>query len=240
MITLIRRFNDLGVEKFRTLLYEIRSGQRSNIPESLLVDGALSEIVNSNIKVENRIYSSKEELIKYIGEITSRIEDKRIFNDSGFWTWMSAFYFDSICPLRKDGKRKIGEDSRYILNSAEWNRYYRHLLASPSRLYIEIGELAKLYLTGSPEKRGDLFEQIASRQDIAASRGIIEAATRLYWDGPNCKIKRGAMNKDGPGVLRRFVQSTIPQLQMTYDLNSMSGDEIVKLLPREYQKWLGD
>ena len=33
----------------------------------------------------------------------------------------------------------MGEDSRYILNPEEWNKYYRHLLASPVRLYKELG-----------------------------------------------------------------------------------------------------
>ena len=48
-------------------------------------------------------------------------------------------------------------------------------------------------------------------------------------------LKRGAAGK-GAGSARRFVR-IIRQYQMTYDLNSMNGKEIVELLPYEFAKW---
>ena len=51
-------------------------------------------------------------------------------------------------------------------------------------------------------------------------------------------IKKGARNKTGKGILRRFTRDIIPQFQMTYDLNSMDGEEILNLLPKEFEGWL--
>jgi hypothetical protein len=110
-------------------------------------------------------------------------------------------------------------------------------LASPVRLYKDLGTFSKIYLSAKPDVPGDLFEQLASRQEIAACKGVIEAATLLYWNESEKKIKKGVRDKDGAGVLRRFVRATIPQFQMTYDLNSMSGNDVIQLLPREYDKW---
>jgi|JI10StandDraft_1071094.scaffolds.fasta_scaffold231552_2 hypothetical protein len=238
MITHIRRFNELGIERFRTTLHEIKDGEVDGVPSSLLTDTYSCEIIHADIKIEQKEFESKSEIVGYIYDKISRINNRNLLYDAGLWSWLAAFYFDCICPIGKDGSRKVGEDSRYILNAEEWNKYYRHLLASPTRLYKELGSLSKIYLSGKPDVPGDLFEQLASRQEIAACKGVIEAATLLYWDNDLKKIKRGARNKEGPGVLRRFVQSTIPQFQMTYDLNSMSGKDVIQLLPAEYKSWL--
>lgn len=238
MITHIRRFNELGIDKFRNLLHEVRDGEADGVPDSLVTDKYSCEIINGEIKVERKKFDSKNEIVRYIYDKISRIPGGKLLYDSGMWSWLSAFYFDSICPQRSDGTRKIGEDSRYILNAEEWNKYYRHLLASPTRLLKELNGLSKIYLAGAPDKNGDLHESLASRQEIATCTGVIEAATKLYWDDSKNKVKRGARNKDGRGVLRRFTTSTIPQFQMTYDLNSMNGEQIIKLLPHEYDVWI--
>lgn len=238
MTTHIRRFNENGIERLRSALHAIKDGQADGIPDSLLTDAQSCEVINTEIKIERKKFDSRNEIIRYIFEKISGITGRNLLYDAGLWSWLSAFYFDSICPSRSDGRRKIGEDSRYILNAEEWNKYYRHLLASPTRLYKELDDLAKIYLVGAPDKPGDLFEQLASRQEIAACKGIIEAVTMLYWDENSQKVKKGARNKDGAGVLRRFVKSTIPQFQMTYDLNSMNGPDVIRLLPIEYKNWV--
>lgn len=63
------------------------------------------------------------------------------------------------------------------------------------------------------------------------------SATRLYWDDKSQRPKRGAApNKRKPGTLRRFVD-VIQQLELTYDLYSMDGREILTLLPDEFTPW---
>jgi len=238
MKTLLRRFNEFGIEEFRRTLHGIKSGEMTEVQVSLLTDSYMTEVISTETKVESKTFVSKDEMIRYILSVISAINNRNSLYDRGMWTWLSAFYFDSICPPGSSGARKVGEDSRYILNSEEWNKYYRHLLASPTRLHKELGPLSKIYLSGKPDVPGDLFEQLASRQEIAACKGVIEAATLLYWDNETEKIKKGARNKYGPGILRRFVLSTIPQFQMTYDLNSMNGKELIKLLPDEYEDWI--
>jgi hypothetical protein len=238
MTTELRRFTEEGIEEFRNYLHVLKNNEEGVELEDLIKDRNLYEIVNFKIKVDKKIFSTREDIVKYISDKLLPITDKNILFDGGLWTWLSAFFFDSICPINKNGVRIVGEDARYILNPEEWKRYYRHLLASPVRLYRDLGTLSKIYLAGTPDKPGDLFEQLASRQEIAASKGIIEAATILYWDEMKGKIKKGARNKEGPGILRRFVDPTIPQFQMTYDLNAMSGNDVIQLLPDEYGKWI--
>lgn len=237
MTTQIRRFTEIGIEKFRNFLNQIQDNEIEDIPQSILIDVYSCEIIRADTSLEQKVFDSKEDLIKYIFNKISPFLNTTLLYDKGMWTWLAAYYFDSICPKNRGGHRVIREESKYILNPEEWNKYYRHLLASPIRLYRDLGELSKIYLSGKPDVPGDLFEQLASRQEIAACKGVIEAATILYWDSIDQKIKKGVRNKDGAGVLRRFVKATVPQFQMTYDLNSMGGQDVIQLLPREYDKW---
>ncbi|MBI3133324.1 MAG: hypothetical protein HYZ14_01505 [Bacteroidetes bacterium] len=238
MTTQIRRFNESGIEQFRNILHRIKSGDVNDVPPSLLTDAYVSEILHTDKKIEQKLFLLKDDMVKYLSDKISTLPGKNLLYDRGLWTWLAAFYFDSICPKNSGGKRKVRDENKYILNTEEWQRYYRHLLASPTRLYNDLGANSKIYLAGKPDVPGDLFEQLASRQEIATCRSLIEAATIMYWDDTTGKIKKGVRNKDGAGVLRRFVKATIPQFQMTYDLNSMSGDDVVQLLPSEYQKWI--
>jgi len=235
MKTSIKRFNPQGIERFRTFLENARHGEIDPFPEEILDSPYHTNGIRTIDIIESKIFDSKADLIKYIHSLVANL-DKIQFNDTGLWTWLAAFFFESICPIKND-KRKVQEDSKYILNVEHWGRYYRHLIAAPLRLFNELGELSKIYLVGVPAKHGDFMEQLASRQELATSFGIVEVATFLYWDEDKENIKRGARNKTGPGVLRRLTRDIIPQFQMTYDLNSMNGQEILELLPSEFDSW---
>jgi len=65
----------------------------------------------------------------------------------------------------------------------------------------------------------------------------MEALHILFYNELENKPKRGPiMNKSAAGSLYRFVD-VIQQLDVTYDLYSMSGSEIVSLLPEEFNHW---
>jgi hypothetical protein len=238
MITHIRRFNELGIEKFRNLLHEVRVGEADGVPDSLVTDGYSCEIINAEIIIERKKFDTKQEIIEYIFSVLSKMQNRNMLYDVGMWTWLAAFFFDSIWkPSSTKKNNGVGEDARYVLNAEEWNKYYRHLLASPTRLYKELGSLSKIYLVGRPDINGELLENLASRQEVATCRAVIEAAEILYWDKEKNSIKRGVRGK-GKGTVRRLAGATILQFQMTYDLNSMSGKELIQLLPNEYEGWI--
>lgn len=234
---IIRKFNQAGIEQFRDNLSEIKSGNKCDLEKVILESSHLTETIDQNLKLESKLFTSKSEMIHYLHKVISQISNSEVYYDVGLWSWISAFYFDSVCPVGSDGIRKPGALNRHILEVQDWRKYYRHLLAAPVRILNELQTDSKIYLTGAPNKHGDLFEQLASRQEIATNRGVIEAATILYWDASKSNIKKGARAKNGAGILRRFTGDIIPQYQMTYDLSSMSGREIVDLLPAEFDIW---
>ena len=68
----------------------------------------------------------------------------------------------------------------------------------------------------------------------------MESVHMLYYGQSRGRPKRGSqMKKETPGALFRFID-VIQPLDLTYDLYSMSGKDIIGLLPPEFDKWKGE
>lgn len=232
----IRIFNEDGLNEFERIINEIRNGNMNMVPEDLIYGSNFTELLDPEVNVENVDFKNKNELIPYLTDRLALRTNKHLYFDKGMWTWLAAFFFDNICPADGHGKRKVNESALYLLRDPKnYTKYYRHLLAYPCRIYAELGDSSKIFLIGTFQKRGEITEQFGAYQKIALNKGILDAANQLYWDEVKENLKRGAASK-GAGSARRLVR-IIRQYQMTYDLNSMSGKEIVGLLPQEFAKW---
>ena len=235
----IRVFNDAGLNEFERIINELKLGSLKSIPEDLLFSDEYSDVNEPIVNIEKVDYKNKNELIPYLTQQLNLRSNKDLYFNKGLWSWLTAFYFDNICPIDGNGKRKINETAFYILRDPKnYTKFYRHLLAYPSRIYSELDDSAKIFLIGSFSKRGEITEQFGAYQEIALNKGILDAANLMYWDEAAKNLKRGAAGK-GSGSARRLVR-IIRQYQMTYDLNSMNGKDIVELLPFEFAKWKGD
>jgi len=234
----VKQFNDNGIEFFKQFLYNAKFNEdNSDFPREVLFDEKYSENLNEEYIISDIKFNIKHDAGKYFTEVLDLKNNKNAYYNQKLWTWLSAFYFDQVCPIENDGKRRVGQEARYILqNPKNYLTYYRHLLSGPARIYSELDEKGRIFLTGELSKRGDLIEQLQAYQNIALNKGIIEAADSLYWDENENKLKKGAGSK-GPGTPRRFV-SIIGQFEFTYDLNSMQGQNILTLFPNEFQRWI--
>jgi hypothetical protein len=232
----VRTFNEDGLNEFERNIGEIRNNNLKNVSEDLLFSHQYSEKLEPVIDIQMVDYMNKNELVPYLVEQLNLRSNKDLYFDKGLWSWLAAFYFNNICPADGNGKRKVNESAFYVLRDPKsYTKYYRHLLAYPSRLYSELAESSKIFLIGSFQKRGEITEQFGAYQEIALNKGILDAANLMYWDEGSQNLKRGAAGKGG-GSARRLVR-IIRQYQLTYDLNSMSGNQIVSLLPKEFSKW---
>lgn len=232
----IRVFNEAGLNEFERIVSEIRNGNIKAIPEDLLFSEEYTSPHEPYINIEKVALKNKNELIPYIVQRLELNNKKELYFNKGLWSWLAAFYFDNVCPADGNGKRKVNETAFYVLRDPKnYTKFYRHLLAYPSRVYSELDESSKIFLIGSFAKRGEVTEQFGAYQEIALNKGIIDAANILYWNDETSNLKKGAAGKGG-GSARRLVR-IIRQYQMTYDLNSMKGKDIVSLLPSEFAKW---
>jgi hypothetical protein len=237
----IRKFTDEGVDQFRSYLAELKEGSTSPPPFHILNDPATSESLSDEVQIENRNFETRLDLARYLNVTLADIDSDSIETDVYLWSWLSLFYFDQVCPPQKDGVRRPGRDYRHILEPGYPNGH-RHLLCGPYMVYAvyELGEdLSKLLLCTDIPIENKFHHELAGRQSLITNRGTLEAVHTLYYEEAADKPKRGAqVKKPTPGSFYRFI-GIIQQLDLNYDLYSMHGNEILDLLPPEFNKWKG-
>ena len=114
MMSLIRSFNRQGIEAFRGVIQQFADGAKGSVPEELLTSDRYSSVVPGSVQIEQRVFTEKIDAAHYL---TPRIEHLQIANKyyaTGLWAWLSAFYFDSVCPAYDDGSRSPGAEYLYI------------------------------------------------------------------------------------------------------------------------------
>jgi len=235
---LVRRLNQAGITRLIEFLDSLNTTSPQGVPSGILADAATSDPVELAIEVETRTFGSRFAAAQYLSDrfVAGGLENAEL--DVGLWTWLALFYFEELCPSGTGGRRKPGERARWIPDVHNFQRYYRHLLAGPFRIYRahrDEPSRALALLWGPLDKPGEIVEQLASRQELVTNRDIMECATRLYIDPANNRPKRGAGGK-GAGSPRRLAD-VLNQFDVTWDLYSVTTDGLMALLPREFDRF---
>jgi len=234
----IRRLNHSGLREFESYLEELRTPGNQNqppVPVHLLENPGYSEELERDVEIESQQFQSRFDMGKYLVEKLAGCDQQTISHDVGLWSWLALFYFDQLCPSGQDGRKQPRRSDNYIL-SRNRNNYHRHAIRTTYLLVRDYDETVHFMFTNPLYQRGELTEQITGRPYFFGCKGIIEAASHLYYDRLRNAPKRGAASKDGPGVVRRF-GLVLRQLELTYDLFSLGRDEILNLLPREFDRF---
>jgi hypothetical protein len=235
----IRKLTDIGIQRFRAHLDELRQGSKTPPPSILLENSEFSTPFEGDPEIEPRTFRTRLELAQYLDQALDGIFNGSLQDDVHLWSWLSLYFFDQVCPVDESGLRKPGRDYRHILEPGYPNGH-RHLLAGTYLVYSVYGlgeDLSRLLLWTPLHLESRFHHQLAVRQTLITNKGILDAADKMYFNESEGKPKRGAlMEKNFPGTLLRFID-VIQQLDLTYDLYSMRGAEILALLPPEFDKW---
>ncbi len=235
----LRKLNSAGIDQFAEY---IRGGADGEPPRELLQRPETSEPVQKKVDLPNDLNALPDRYIfgNRLVDLLKGFEPSAISNDRGLWSGLALFWFDHICPKKAGGKRTISKEYHYIL-SEDYRHYYRHLVRSPWQLVRNHGKNARFLLI-APRKgthplsvHGEILEQFGGRQQVLASREIITAASRMYFDGEKNRPKTGVAGS-GPGSARRFGM-VFRQFDLTYDPAEMPPEALVGLLPKEFDRW---
>jgi hypothetical protein len=233
---LLRKLTPEGIKLLEQYVSELVEKPQAPVPVHALNTPGTSSDIPVSLHIESKQFQSRMNAAAYLYSLLSKPEAAGLERDRGIWAWLTLFYFDQLCPIGKDGRRKLREAARYIPSGHAF-RYYRHLLAGPYLIYKAYRDdpsKAAIILCSSLDTITDYTEQLASRQDIVQNRAAIEAATSLYLNTKTGQPKKGAApNKHQPGTLRRFVD-IINQLDPTWDLYSMTAPQLNGKLPGEF------
>lgn len=233
---MLRSLTHAGRGVAADMLARIRSGESSGLVVAELekdtlsrgigvtFDGPLSEDVSTR-------WHLGRWLVERFGEHHEQM-------DAGAWSWLALHLFDILCPA-KDGARKMREDARYLLEAGDYRKAHRHLLAGPFLLmqaHRGDADSVRGLLATTPDAPGEVYEQLAARKYTVTSRAVVQVATRLYFDSVSGKLKRGAGGALG-GSPRRL-SDVLQQFDLTYDLQAISAEVLLGILPKEFKRFL--
>lgn len=237
----LREFNADGIQEAHSFLEALRTGEALPIPFELLEDDDLSSELPVSLKGLANSFESRFDMALRMNTVLAPVLNSPRADSVGMWTWLALLYLDTLAPPKADGSRKIGDQALYILEPDNWRRYYRHLLAGPCRVmraHWDELHVTQAILAGKPSVPGELYEQIASRQEVITSAALLRLTRRLYWDASTKGLKRGAASK-GAGSARRLA-ALLLQLDLTWDFVEMTDDAMINLLPkREFARFTG-
>jgi hypothetical protein len=239
----LRTLNIDGIARFERYLTQLPSEPRQPVPTELLISPAYTSVVDPVVSIEPRSFRDRYEFGVYLADRLTSLDRRAISRNSGLWTWLALYYFDQLCPADPSGARNVRSVQAYVLPVRyDYRIYYRHLVRTPWLVALDHREFAKVLLIpagGSEEAplatRGEIIEQMASRQDYLGNAAIIEAAYRLYFDERKGKPRRGSGGSGG-GSPRRLA-TILQQLGLTFDLGACRSETLRKLLPSEFDRW---
>ena len=228
--------NNDGIREFRDYLDFLRKNPKLPSPFDKLNNERYADAFEPVIQIEpGEVAGTAMQALSSLHGALAGIDEDAVLDNVGLWAWLSLLLFDALCPPGKDGNRKLGKDYRYIPDPSFKHRH-RHLLAGPYRTYCRHGEGAALLLSSPLHKENSFHSELASRQTFISNDGIVEAAGMLYYDKSKGRPKAGALAHKKPGTLYRFIK-VMQQLDLTYDLYSLSGERIIEILPAEFTQW---
>lgn len=237
----IRRLNDVGLTRMEDFLDSFTSSPDRSVdfqqdlwPILTGLDTTLHtpKIVQADA---NRRFPRRYDLAEYLHGLIPGLGLADPTRDQGLWAWLALLWFDQLAPVAK-GVRKVGERAKWLPEGG-W-KYYRHLVLGAYLLYAtnhDRPQRALAVLHNPPHTPGELVGQLAATQDVAQSRAAIGAATTLYYDSQRGTMKRGA-GGSGAGSPRRF-RTVLDQLDRTFDLQSLTEDRLLTLLPSEFDRY---
>ena len=231
-----RRLNDDGIRLFSDYVDNLRLGDTQELPVHLLTGSDTSEPVEPSIPLDDRTFETRYELGSYLVSAVGDRDIQHLVGDAGFWSWLALYWFDQLCPFDGDSGRKPAMVYHYVL-SPSYNHRYRHAIYTTWQLVDAFGESARFLLSRKASVRGELIEQMMARQYYLSCRGVMEAAARLYWDPEAETFRKGAAARKSPGCVSRLVH-WLQQIELTYDIYSMSCEQILDLMPAEFDRFI--
>ncbi|MDA6067720.1 hypothetical protein OH214_11295 [Idiomarina abyssalis] len=231
----ICRLTETGVERFIQYLDSLKTDHPQEFPQALMLPSEYAvEIGGDTVWLDTLDLNDRLKTAKGLDEMVRNLGLQSAERDKGFWTWCSAYLFDRLCK-RSSGRYKPGEVAIWVAEPDNYKRYYRHYLASIWQVYTahkDIEDQLVVLLNGPVNTPGELWAQIAANQKLITNRSLIGAIFHLFWDKKNNERKRGT-----GGISPRRLSQVLRQFERTYDFYAMTPDDLVRLLPREFDRF---
>jgi hypothetical protein len=235
---ILRQFREEGIQAFREFLTACREKPTLPIPLELLENDQLTQVIEPRIEIEATRLVQKADAATYLSKLLVKLPDPQVAENAGLWSWLTLFYFNEVCPTR-NGRRSVKNDYHYVFEPKNSRHFYRHLLFISWRVLKVAPTHHRLFLTSSISTLDKVTTEVMKRLYITRIPCIFEVLDRLYWNDARGKARPGVVGQQvRPGDLTHRFPLRIRQLERTFDLLSLTADQLLELLGEEFQEAL--
>jgi hypothetical protein len=232
---IIRQFLPAGIREFQQFLDTCREQPRTSVPSHLLEENSLTEAVKPPIAIAPRQFTTRRDAAVYLVACLAPLAEQDVRTNAGLWTWLTLYFFDEVCPAH-DGWRNVKNDYYYVFEPKNPRHFYRHLLFIAWRALRIAPEHNRLFLNSSVSSLDAVTTHVMKRLFLTRIRCVFEVLDRLYWDKERGRVRIGITGSQmKPGDLAHRFPIRIRQLEKTYDLLSLTADQRITLLGKEFQ-----
>ena len=235
---ILRRFNTAGIAEFVRRIETLRAGNTAEIDDAFVTDEKLTEPIVPEVPLERPAFKTKRDAGAYLSERTRGARTTYGADDRGLWTWLSAWHWDAVCPVREGGRRKVLNPYHYVLGYGHAQNSKQHLLRAA--IFIsEAWPTNKLLLDSPACSLTRIVQDVTTRLYLARLRGMGELLDMLYRDPATGKQKPGAVDFRAvrAGNLSNRLPARIRQLEVTHDLTNLTAEQLLNLLGDEFRQW---
>ncbi len=235
----VREFTQEGLEYARGYLESIRDMVWRPVPDELLFGDEYATPVIPSAQVETRSFGNRRELGQYLAE---QLEPLGAGNVSSNWhllSWIGMFYLESLTSgVTGQSPKRLFADIAHIIDPSRDSRdRSHHRLKMAYDLWTRWGDKAWYFLEQPANSMPQFTLRIVQSPEIMRSEDLVPLVLTLYVDKGVGELRPGStgMNQSDapPGSLPRLI-AVLNQLSMTYDVYGMTMQQLLPLLPPEF------
>jgi hypothetical protein len=225
---------DKGLKEFRRQLFAIKEGEQETLDCESLLSSTYSTTFSPQFNLPDPPFSTMKELAEStLNSLPSGVNFEQLETNAGFWSFAAIVFIDSIVKNDGAGSYLYREPSRYLFEPERYTKFYRHLVYGPCRLHHYLGEASFSVLSGPSHTISDIYEQIASRQQIAMDRVFVETLNHVAFSVKKGRFKRGIGGRSRHSI--RQLQSEFAQLALNYDVDVGDASKHLELLSDSFR-----
>ena len=185
---------------------------------------------SKDYKIEN--YDNSYQLAESILSSLSEYEFEDI-DDEKMWDWLALINFEKIFV---PGKIRGCASYRYCLEMDDFFSSFRHLVRGPCWAVNQYKSNARIFTCTKPYEQNDWLEQYIKISFMREMKVMAEVCMRLYYDYSREESIPATSKGTKPGIFPRL-RDKMSQYSKVKFLWEMNADEIIKMLPKEFDKY---
>jgi len=235
---ILRRFNSAGIAEFVRRIETLRAGGEAEIDDAFVTDAKFTEPVVPEVPIERPAFKTKRDAGAYLSERTRAARAVHGDDDRGLWTWLSAWHWDAVCPVREDERRKVLGTYNYVFGFSNSQNTKKHLI----RVGVVVWEAwpnTRLLLDSPPWTLNQVVQTVITSMLLSRIPAMGDLVDMLYRDPHRNAAKPGIIDArvTKPGDLVNRLPARIRQLEVTHDLTNLTAEQLLNLLGDEFRHW---